>query len=259
MAVSRKTNLLDITGVGYRAAKENIRRIQNYVGALKGTGKVTLDDHFLGPGLDTTNTWDVGSGTDGSNPAIQADGLAGLCRLATGGGSSGEAANQSLLTSELNWQADQGGLVTKAILKIDDTSNAQIQFGFTDQAASDTTELPFNMDGSDNLSSNASDAVAFIYDAQGTANWFAAGVKSGSNKGPTNTQKSPSNDTLVKLEVQVDANGHAKFFIDDTEVATLDNSLTASTAVTPFVSATDDNTGTRNVDVDRIITQMDAP
>ncbi|HKJ87422.1 MAG TPA: hypothetical protein VKA48_02845, partial [Gammaproteobacteria bacterium] len=152
-----------------------------------------------------------------------------------------------------NFQADKGGMMMRARLQIDNKANSYIFVGFTDVLATTTTELPFELDGSDALTSTASDAAGFLYDTTGSDAWFAAGVAGDTDAGPSQLAVSPVNATWVDLEVRITASGVARFYIDGEEHEQLQSAVSTGTPLTPVVVASDDNTATRNLDLDWLV------
>lgn len=214
-------------------------------------------DDFLGDALDARYSVASGSDAEATDPAINAA-AGGHVRLTTGDSNASVAADASALTQELNWQADQGGLIFEARVQMDAITNVQVCVGFTDVKADGTLELPFTIGGSDALTSTATDAACFVFDTGAdTDNWFAAGVKGDSDAGPTDAGSAPTASTFQALRIEIGTDETADFFIDDTQVASLATAVTKTTALTPIIVANSTTTTVRNVDVDYLWIQQD--
>lgn len=240
-----------VRGVGPASQRANWSELARSVPGLGEPSRIVLFDDFLGDQL--AGPWSGASGADGSDPAIQAAQPGGIVRMATGGGSTDMSANLSALTHGLNFQADKGEMIMRARVQIDDKSNSYIFVGFTDVLATGTAELPFELDASDVLTSTATDATGFLYDTTGSDAWFVAGVAGDTDAGPTKLDVAPSDDTWVDLEVRVRESGLARFYVDGIHRADLASAVSTGTPLTPIVAASDDNTGTRNLDCDWIV------
>lgn len=222
-------------------------------------GTVWWMDDFLGDALDAR--YDLASGSDAQavDPTINAA-VGGTARLTTGNSNANVAADASALGQELTWQADQGGLVMEARLKMDVITNVEVYVGLTDAKPSGTLEMPFTVGSSDALTSNASDAAGFVFDTGAdTDNWFAAGVANDTDAtgAPVDSGTAPTAATYQIFKIRIDASGNADFFLDDTFVTNLSSAVTAATALTPVVVANSTTTTSRNIDVDYLWLQMD--
>lgn len=222
--------------------------------------KHTLVDDFDGNALDD-NGWNGRSGSNGnaSDPAINAD-IGGVVRLTTGDSSTTTmAANGSQLERQLCWQADQGGLVFEAMVNISANSDVALFVGFTDQVSS--LEMPINASGSDDdVTSNASDAVGFLFDTDFDtldSHWLGIGVADDTDAGPKDTEQDVDASTDYRLRIEVDDEGAATFYIDGEEVASLDDAVSKDTPLTPVVAGFSRTDSTRNIDVDYIYVQQD--
>ena len=191
-----------------------------------GFGKVKLFDDFLGPAI-TTNEWLANS--DGGTGAItlQVDGAA----LITTGTTDG---HREALTQSLNWRASDGGPLTFEVRVkcVSEITTRAIFVGFTDLV---TVENPIEKDA-DSYSSNASDAVGFMYDTDAAIKrWYCVGVKGDNDVTPFDTGVAPVADTYQTLRVVVDITGGATYFIDGALVGSRKNAVTASTDLTPIM------------------------
>lgn len=207
--------------------------------------KHALFDDFLGDVI--ADQFNYTEGTDGATAdcAILAGGIGGVLRFTTGDAGTGLAADQAQLTTALQWQASNGGLVAQTRIKLSQITEAFVFFGFTDQAG--TLEGPIVSAASANtLTSNASDAVGFMFDTRMTEdNFWLVGVKGDIDATAQNTGIAPVAATYVTLRVEVDALGTASFFIDGVGVGSaMTNALTPAADLTPVLTVSKTATAT---------------
>lgn len=205
---------------------------------------VSFFDDFLGDLV--ADQWNYTEGTDGAtaNAAILAGGVGGVLRITTGDAGTGLAADLACLSSELQWKASSGGLSATARLKISQITEAYLFFGFTDVAS---LEAPIVSAGSaDTLTSTASDAVGFMFDTRMTTDklWLV-GVKGDTDAVAQNSAVAPVADTYITLRVDVSADGHASFYINNAEAGTiLMDAVTPGTALAPVLCVSKTATAT---------------
>lgn len=193
--------------------------------------RVMLFDDFLGDVL--ADQYSGNSGADGADPAIVAA-ANGECHLVSGSGATSAAANASSLTHGLNWKAANGKMFMEARVSLSALTGGHLFIGFTDVLASGTCEIPFTM-ATATLTSNATDAVGFFYDDAATStNFQVAGVKADTDQSGDLTNNAADTSYHI-FRVEVDEDGHAKFYIDGVLVYGLANAVTASVALTPCV------------------------
>lgn len=200
-----------------------------------GFGKVELFDDFL---LSADHTgWN--DNTENSGTAAQlANREDGWIELTTGTTSG----NRSQITGERVWRSESGGpLVFEAgVTFVTDTTEKGVFIGFTDVT---TIENPIEGSGTgDGITTNATDAVGFMYDEENTTTdrWFAVGVDSDTDaagSGPLDAtwpQTTPNtNDHCFRVEV--DTSGNALFYIDGVSVYRA-NTSGWSSAVPPLLT-----------------------
>lgn len=209
-------------------------------------------DDFLGDALDAR--YDVNSGGDAQalDPVISAA-VGGVVRLTSGDAGTGVAADGSALAMELNWKANQGGVVLEARVKLSAITNVIVNVGFTDVKPSGTLELPFEVGGSDALTSTATDAVAFVFDTGAdTDEWFAAGVADDVDASHVALGVAPAAGTYQTLRIELSDAGAADFFINDQHYATVAAAVTATVALTPILIICADTTTSVLLDVDTL-------
>lgn len=193
-------------------------------------------DHFLGDSLDAK--WNLAEGTDAatSDAAILATGAGGVLRVTTGDTGTGLAADMVCLNQALQYKANAGGLSVEAKLSLSAITTCYMFFGFTDTVA---LEAPVESAGSANtLTSNASDAVGFMFDTRMAADTFwLAGVKADADAAAQNSDLVPVPATNVTLRVDVDALGAASFFVNGVMVgASMANAVSPSASLTPVLA-----------------------
>lgn len=220
--------------------------------------RAVLFDDFLGDAIVGTNWGAPTKGSDGGTVDFaHLTGVNGLLKGTTGAGATTTmAVNGISLISALQWKANQSALPRKlcfeARLKISAITGISIFCGLTDAL---TLEAPFeSAASSDTVTSNASDAVGFMFDTDMTTdNIWLVGVK-----GDTDATKQDSGlafvaDTFRTLRVEVDANEIAYFFIDGKPIGTaMTGALTKTVALTPVVAAFSQGAASRDVTIDYI-------
>ena len=226
---------------------------------LSSPTKVGLFDDFLGDVI--ADQWNYVEGTDTApaDAAILAGGVGGILRIAIGDAGTGLAADLCHVTTALQWRAANGGLAAETRVKMNAAiTNAYFFFGFTDQAG--TLEGPVvSAASADTLTSNASDAVGFMFDTRMTTdNIWLVGVKADTDAVAQDSALAFVADQFVTLRVEVSELGVASFFINGVGVgSTMANAVTAATALTPIV-ACGNTSGTvaKTVDVDYVHVAM---
>lgn len=186
-------------------------------------------DDFVMKAFDETNeNWILNSGSDdlAVDPAIVIA-AGGTAFLDAGDGDGTVAVDGSQLVWAIPVQAGYGGLVFEARVKIEDITGCSVNIGLTD---STVLEEPFS-GAADVITSNASDAVCFVYDnGNTTKEWFVAGVDTDTDATGTGASgTAPVNDTYQVLRCVIDADGEgAEFFINKVSVGTLTAAATAN-------------------------------
>lgn len=218
---------------------------------------VALFDDFLGDILDAN--WNYVEGTDAAptDAAVKTGGIGGVLTVSTGDAGTGLAADLAQLNSFLNWRAANGDLVTEARVKLSAITNLYMFFGFTDV---NTLEAPIESAGSaDNITSNASDAVGFMFDTRmAIDNLWAVGVKADVDAVKQNLGIAPVAGDYVTLRVQLTAAGEALFFVNGVQVGTqMAAAVTPTVALTPtFALGNTSGTTAKTADVDYLGVSM---
>jgi hypothetical protein len=221
--------------------------------------KVVMFDDFLGDVI--ADQWGLLEGTDSgqTNAAILAGGIGGVLQITTGDAGTGLAADMAQIVQALQWQASNGNLVMEARLKLSAITTCYVFIGFTDLAA--TLEAPIESAASANtLTSNASDAVGFMFDTRMTDdNWWLVGVKANTDATHQDTDLAPVADTYATFRVEVSATGEATFYYNGAQVGTaMANAITAATDLTPTINVSKTSVAaSMTADVDYVYVSMD--
>lgn len=223
---------------------------------LNSRYRFEIFDDFLYRVVSETNTpWILNSGSDGSavDPAIGVQ-EEGVVVVTTGAGDGTTAVDGSQIICHIPVQADSAGLVFEARLHINTAiTNVSVFFGLTDVT---TLEEAFT-NAADVITSNASDAVGFLYDTSATTDtWWGCAVDGDTDDaGNATTGTAPTAATYQVLRGIVDATGATcAFYIDDMDTAVL--TLSGDAGVSPDVNlyltviACGDGTLSKTVDVD---------
>lgn len=272
--ISLHGNKLGITDAGHLAGEGLAGLI---VGDLPGniyaeaTGpflKQTQFDDFLGKTI--SGQWNLQKGSDGAtvNFANTAANLGGAAVGTMGANAGVSYATNGVQIDDgvLAWQANKGGLMMEARVKTDALTSRAIFIGFTDQVAA--LEMPFTIAAAV-LTSNASDAVGFLFDTAATA----ATVKL---VGVANDVDDAVQDVGVAglataayhlFRVEIDALGNTAFYIDGLPVGTLvagtnynmAAALRPSIPLSPVVAGFTRAAGTGTITLDWLRAQQTRP
>lgn len=212
---------------------------------------VNYFDDFLGDVI--ADQWGVDKGSDGGAANFALSAAVNGTILATCGAGAGVsyAANGVQLHQALQWKANAGNLEMEARVKISAITNISLFVGFTDTLS---LEMPIHSAASANtLTSNASDAVGFMFDTSMTADTlWCVGVKADTDGTAVSSTIAPVADTFIRLKVELDASGNATFYINGVRVGTMADAVTATVALTPVVGAFTRTAATATVAVDYI-------
>jgi hypothetical protein len=219
--------------------------------------KVQWLDDFLGDVL--ADQWNGRVGTDPQcvTPTILADQQRGVVRLVTGDDAAADMATNGVqLESALNWRINQGLTVFEIRLSIlSNVTSVALFVGLTDQNSA--LEMPFTLGAGDALTSNATDAVGFLYDTGAdTDNWWAVGVASDVDATKQNLAVAPSASTRETLRVEVTSAGVATFYRNGAAVgSSMTGAVGVAVNLTPVVAAFSRSANSRNIDVDYILVE----
>ena len=216
-------------------------------------------DDFLGDVI--ADQWNYVEGTDSatSTGAILSGGIGGVLRLTSGDAGTGLAADAVQLTGELQWQASNGGLVAETRIKLSRITTAFLFFGFTDLAA--TLECPIESAASaDTITTNASDAVGFMFDTRmATDDFWAVGVKADVDATKEDLLVAPAANEYITLRVAVDSLGVATFFVNGAQVgSSMADAVTPGADLTPVIYFSPTSVAASiTADVDYVMVGMD--
>ena len=235
--------------------------IQNFVAGAQFNGlsanvsKAVLFDDFLGDVIE--DGWSAAKGSDGQAiiATIQASTASGAVRL-TSGDTVTVAESCSSLTHGLNWKAGNGGLVMQVkFTPVTSVANVAYFVGFTDTLATTTLEEPFTLSGT-TFTSNATDAVGFVFDTAATTDvWYGIGVKADVDTAAV-TCTAPVADTAYTLKIVVDETGVASFYINDVLQGSVAAAVTTTVALTPCVEVMARTTTSKAVDIDYVLVEQ---
>ena len=200
------------------------------------SGGVVLFDDFLGDAIRSPWNYVEGTDTTTADGAVVAGAAGGVLRLTAGDSTGSMAADGAQLTSYLNWKAANGDLVFEARVKLAVITDVSVFVGFTDLI---TLEAPIIAAASaDTLTTNASDAVGFMFDTSMTTDkWWLTGVKADTDATAQNSTYAPVADTYETLRIELTAAGAVSFFRNGVQVGSLmTGAVTAATALTPTLS-----------------------
>ena len=192
-------------------------------------GLVHFFDDFLVDTLDTFK-WTANSDTGGTATVIEAPG--GELRLTTDG-TDGDI--QNAFGPEI-FQADDGGpVVFHCRARLVTSLSQGVFLGLSDD--NDADEVPIDLDGG-TLTTTATDAVGFVYDSGEDGKWYCVGVKGGTDTAQTavNAKFNPVAGTYQTFRIQLNSAGTATFFINEEQVAQLENAVTATVSLCPALA-----------------------
>jgi hypothetical protein len=230
-------------------------------------------DDFLGHSIDLTK-WTELKGSDGSTayPTVVATQPCGAINLTTGAGSTHTmAVNGSQIVGGRNYLISNGATRYEAAVGVISANTSQAyNMGLTDAI---TLQMPFALSGT-TLTANATNAVAFVWDAAGTgvdATLIAAAVNAGGatqkvvcaqqyldQAAPAAAALAMSDATLYhKYRIDVDPLGNAKFYVDDCLVASIALAVATTAVLAPTVATYSEATsGSQTVQIDYILTEQ---
>lgn len=211
-------------------------------------GQIAQFDDFLGDVI--ADQWNVRAGSDSPAAGALVEAVGGACRLTTGDSNASLAADGVQLDSFLNWKT-ANGLIFEAYLQISAITNVQLFVGLTDQRSA--LEMPATLSGT-TYTTTATDAVGFLFDTAATTDTIrAVGVANDVDATHVDTEQAYVAATDIVLAIEVDRLQTARFYINGTLVATVEDAIRGTVALTPVVCArAAGDTVSKTVDVDYI-------
>lgn len=220
----------------------------------------TIFDDFLYQTLTEINTpWILNKGSDDTalDPAILPGSAKGQITLVTGNNSGLIADDGSQIVCSIPVKADYPNLVVETRLYMPNIASCSLNIGLTD-----TTDLeePFSINGSDVITSNASNAACIVYDYSAlTKQFFACCVNNDvDDTGNGTTGITPVNSEALMFRIEVLNNGaEVRFYIGynfPKLVKILKNTgISASPNLYFTIVANSTTTTSRSVNVDYIM------
>jgi hypothetical protein len=219
--------------------------------SLPSPSRIVIHDDFLGDVL--ADQWNaIETDTDGAQ-AVLAGGIGGVLRITSGNddGNGVVLPDLSGVTSYLNWQAVNGGLEFQCRFKMSRITDAYAFIGFTDLV---TVEAPIISAGSvDTLTSNATDAVGFMFDTNMTTDTFhLVGVATDVDATRQAISAAPVADDYATFRIEITAAGVATFYINGLQVGTsVAGAVTPAADLTPIIAVSNqDGTSALTAEVD---------
>lgn len=199
----------------------------------------------------------VQEGSNAQTSISQGGEVNGEVVLLTGDGAAGTmAVNGVLIYGDRAFQASSNvnPLVYECRLFVDDITNVVLFAGFTDAS---TLEMPFTLGASDTLTSNATDAVGFLFDTNAdTDNIWLVGVDSNVDATHQDTSQAYVASTYITLRLEVGSAGEANFFINGVSVGSeMTNAVASNIHLRPSVSAFSRNTTQKTIRVTHILAE----
>lgn len=216
--------------------------LQRIFGAVGSPTRIGYFDDFLGAAVSTRWATDLSTG---ATIAINSQ-VGGAIRFST----DTDDDDHATLALGLNFKVGSGilwfGARVKAVSAI--TLRA-IEVGVSD-ALSETNGLAFSNHSAAGVTAVATDAVMFGYDTDASmTKWAANAVNAGGTPQAEDTGVAPST-SYQDLEIVIDTDGNAQFYINGTLITTFTDALAVDTLVTPWISLKSLSGAIKSIDVD---------
>ncbi len=197
-----------------------------------------LTDDFKAGVIDPRHKLAKGTDDVAANPALVSGSHLGELLFTTGNSGSGIAADGSAWSGpSLDYAPEHGQIFFEAKVKLSVLSYIQAFIGLSDTLVSTTLEMPFTLSG-DTLTSNATDAVGFLYDPAATNdNWQCVGVADDTDADILDSAVAPVPGTYVTLKIVVATDGSARFYVNGTLIGTLTGACTTTVHLVPIIVA----------------------
>lgn len=221
--------------------------------------RLVVFDDFLG---DTLNADLYSNPTKGSDAAtvdfaVLAAQQSGFLRGTFGANAGASMATNGIaINGALQWKANQTAhprrLVLEARVRLSAITNINAFIGFTDQIAA--LEAPFTIAGGDAFTSNASDAVGFVFDTTAaTDRWWLAGVKTDVDVAHQLTAFAPVAATFETFRIEVAPDGSAVFFRNGKQVGVrMANAVAVAISLAPCVTGFTQSAASATCDIDYV-------
>lgn len=133
------------------------------------------------------------------------------------------------------------------------TVDGETYLGVTDSNTTD--ENPILLSTTDVVTSAATDAVGFAYTGGGTANWKAVAVKADVDATPVACSRggatTPAVGTWQTFKIALSTEGHARFWINGVEHATIESAVSTTALLNLGVAVQSGGTA-RSLDIDYV-------
>lgn len=221
-----------------------------------GPNRIVLFDDFLGDVVG--DAWNfVETDTDATG-AVLAGAIGGAFQITPGNDDANGTVLTDLagITSYLNWQASNGGLVMQARIKASRITDAYYFVGFTDVG---TIEAPIICNTAETITTNATDACGFLFDTNFTADtWHLVGVATNTDATAQILTAAPVAADYETLRIEISAAGVATFYRNGRQVGTrMTGAVTAGADLTPCIYASSLETTTpQTLDIDYVLVAM---
>jgi len=185
---------------------------------------VHLFDDFFDLAIDTTNKYTVG--TEGTGAAVDITAaLNGVLQIDTGT----DVDNRNCIASRLNFSGARGVTAEFRIKTTTSDAGLLLFCGLTDLKDEGSGLLPIadTALAAATITANASDFAGFAVRAETNDNVYCVSGKAGTLQS-SDSATDIVLDTWLKLRIEVDTDGNAKFYINDTFITELEDALTAS-------------------------------
>lgn len=214
--------------------------------------RIRLYDDFLGNARDT-RLWRESAGSAGGGTSIATGIPGGYLSLGTGINAAGTMATNGVQidSGALEWRPASGELILEVSFFLGDNSSEAFFIGFTDQHA--TLEMPFTMGASNVLTSNASNAVGFLYDTAATTDhWWGVGVRADVDATPVDLGAPKTAGERERIRLVVQSNGSARFYRDGVLAGIAANAVAPGTFLTYFLGGFGRTSAGRAMHVDYV-------
>jgi hypothetical protein len=209
----------------YIANKEMVSFHDDFDGAGQAFGTTAIDGWLSRKGTTNAIDWTVTDGVNGTVVGKVGDTTASM------------AVSGVQLSRGLAWKANQGGLYVEARIKLGIITDIAFFFGLSDQNSA--LEMPIHAAASANtLTSNATDAVGFMFDTSMTDDkWWLVGVANNTDATHENTTTAPVADTYARFRIELSTAGVATFYYNGVAVGSaMTGAVTATVALTPTLA-----------------------
>lgn len=197
-----------------------------------------LTDDFKAAVLDPRHKLAKGDDNVAAYPALVSGSHLGELLFTTGDADTGISHDGSAWSGpSLDYAPEDGTITFEAKIKLSRLSYITAFIGLTDTLVTTTLELPFSLSGT-SLTSNATDAVGFLWDPAATNDyWQCVGVADDTDADILNSAVAPVADTYVTLKVVVATDGSARFFVNGTLIGTLAGACSPDVDLVPVIVA----------------------